>query len=148
MAGTPKYDREAITAEVCLRLAEGEALRQICTDPHMPTVGGFLFWCAEDAGIADRYARAKALGLDVLADEMLHIADTPQIGQKTTSKATGLEITEGDMVEHRRLQVDTRKWLLSKLAPKKYGDKQQVELSGKVDVAGTLTAARKRSGLG
>lgn len=34
----------------------------------------------------------------------------------------------GDMVERSRLQIDARKWLASKLAPKKYGDK--LELAG------------------
>jgi len=63
------------------------------------------------------------MGLDSMADEIIAIADTQEIGTKSVSKATGVEITEGDMVEHRRLRVDARKWYLSKVAPKKYGEK-------------------------
>jgi len=40
------------------------------------------------------------------------------------------EVSEGDMVDRSRLMVDTRKWLLSKMFPKKYGDKVSAELSG------------------
>lgn len=79
-----------------------------------------------------QYARARDVGLDFLAEEILRIADTPQIGTKSVSKATGLEITEGDMIDHRRLQVEARKWYLSKLAPKRYGDK--LELAGAITV--------------
>lgn len=74
-------------------------------------------------GFAAQYTRAREIGYDRLADELLKIADTPQHGVKTTTKATGTETTEGDMIEHRRLQVDARKWMLSKMLPKKYGDK-------------------------
>ena len=49
----------------------------------------------------------------------------------TTTKADGsTETKDGDMIERARRQVDSRKWLLSKLAPKKYGDKLQTEHSG------------------
>lgn len=81
-------------------------------------------WVIDDVeGFSAQYARARDMGLDSMADEIIAIADTPEIGTKSVSKVTGLEITEGDMVEHRRLRVDVRKWYLSKLAPKKYGEK-------------------------
>ena len=67
---------------------------------------------------------------DVIFDEMLDIADTPVVGLKTTSKPTGVETVEGDMIDHRRLQIETRKWLLGKMAPKKYGDKHIHEHGG------------------
>ena len=76
----------------------------------------------------DRYARAKQIQCEILADEIIEIADTTELGEKTKSTALGLEITTGDMTEHRKLRIDSRKWLLSKLMPKKYGDK--LELSG------------------
>lgn len=79
-------------------------------------------------GFATQYARSREIGYGHLADEILAISDTPTIGTKTVSKATGLEITEGDMIEHRRLQVDSRKWMLSKMLPKVYGDRQHVEM--------------------
>lgn len=140
------YDRSVIVPEICERLAEGESLRAICRDPHMPSIGGFLGWCAEDAAIAEQYARAKALGLEVLAEEIVDIADTPQEGTTITSKEWGEEHKTGDMIEHRKLRVDARKWVLSKLVPKKYGDRQAIEHSVSADTAAILSAARRRSG--
>jgi len=139
---------KAIATEICSRLAEGESLRGICEDPHMPAESTVRAWAKDDIeGFAAQYARARELGYERLAEEILHIADTPMIGTKSVSKATGLEITEGDMIEHRRLQVEARKWMLAKMLPKVYGDKQQIEHSGAVDIAAGLLAARKRSGL-
>jgi hypothetical protein len=51
------------------------------------------------------------------------------LGITTKSGKDGVEITEGDMIQHRRLQVDARKWYASKLAPKKYGDKIEADLN-------------------
>lgn len=128
------YDRAALVPEILVGLADGRSLRSVLRDGkgRMPSVGTFLQWVAEDPAMAEQYARARALCLDAMAEDIIEIADTPEIGQKSVSKATGLEITEGDMVEHRRLRVESRKWLLSKLAPKKYGELKHVEHSGKV----------------
>jgi hypothetical protein len=142
-----RYSPE-VSDEILDRLAMGESLRKICEDPHMPAPSSVIEWVQRDeSGFAERYAHARSIGYQLLADEIVHIADTPMIGTKSVSKATGLEITEGDMIEHRRLQVDTRKWMLAKMLPKIYGDKQQIEHSGAVDIAATLLSARKRSGI-
>lgn len=118
---------------ICERLATGESLRTICASEGMPPESTVRGWAIDDRdGFAAQYARARDLGLDALADELLGIADTPQLGVKTKETSDGkTETTEGDMIEHRRLQVDARKWYLSKLAPKKYGDKVTAELTGK-----------------
>ena len=66
-----------------------------------------------------------------LAEEMLAIADTPVLGVKIKTNEKGeTETVEGDMIEHRRLQVDSRKWMLSKMLPKKYGDKIETTVQG------------------
>lgn len=141
-----RYSTE-IAAEICDRLAQGESLRAICEDLHMPSERAVRFWVLDDLnGFASQYARARAIGYERMAEEILAISDTPMIGTKSVSKATGLEISEGDMIEHRRLQVDTRKWMLAKMLPKVYGDKQHVELTGQVDVVSSMLQARKRSG--
>lgn len=117
---------------ICDELAEGKSLRSILAAEDMPSIGTFLRWVAARPELAEQYASARARCIDAMAEDILDIADTPQIGQKTVSKATGLEITEGDMVEHRRLRIEARKWLMGKMAPKKYGDKLDLNHSGRV----------------
>lgn len=101
-------------------------------------------WLAENPVFADQYARAMEIRKDVLFDEIQDIADTTQMGVKTTRKGEGdsatVETTEGDMIEHRKLRIESRKWMLGKLEPKKYGDRAEVDLSGttKIVVTGGL----------
>ena len=89
-------------------------------------------WIQEDKEFSDQYAKARELCYDVWAEQILDIADTPCPGEKVKILASGeKETTIEDMTNHRRLQIDARKWIVAKLAPKKYGDK--LELSGDQD---------------
>lgn len=125
----PQHIRDAI----CEQLADGQSLRSVCRQDGMPSVWVFLREVAKDAELEQQYARAKETGIEALAADTLHIANTPQLGVIRTIKPDGsVEEKLADMIEHRRLQVDTRKWLLSKLAPKKYGDKLDVTQAGEV----------------
>lgn len=135
MTGRPSSYSQQIADKICERLTEGKSLRAICReDEEMPAASTVCRWLAQIESFREQYARAREAQADALFDEILDIADTPQVGQKSVSKATGLEITEADMIEHRRLQVDARKWIAGKLAPKKYGDKVDVNHGGDVGV--------------
>ena len=94
---------------------DGLSLRKAClaADTNTPS---FLRWVDEDPALAEQYAHAREAMLDKLADETIEISDAP-VG--TTDNGA----TDSGAVAKQRLQVDTRKWILSKLAPKKYGDK-------------------------
>jgi hypothetical protein len=111
--------------EICRRLAEGESLRSICNDENMPSKTTILTWAGSpNHPLCDQYARAREIGYQLLADEIIEIADTPKLGVETKTKEDGSqETTEGDMLGHRKLQIDSRKWMLSKMLPKIYGDK-------------------------
>lgn len=131
--GRPSAFTQEVADSLCEQIADGKSLREICVDDEMPSRSMIFRWLAADATFRDQYARACDVRTDELFDQMLEIADTPQVGSKTVSKATGLEITEADMIEHRRLQVETRKWALAKMAPKKYGDKIDLNHGGQPD---------------
>ena len=129
-AGRPSSYSESMATKICNRMSDGESLRQICRSPGMPRLPTVLRWADDNLEFRDRYARARSAMLEHWAQEILTIADTPRKGTTVTEKPDGTEIKTADMIEHRRLQVDARKWLLSKLAPKKYGDRSALEVSG------------------
>ncbi len=132
--------------KICERLASGEPLRAICRDEGMPPRKTVAQWVIDDVeGFAARYARAREVGFDELAEEVLSIADTPQEGEEREESADGIKIKRGDMLGHRRLQVDARKWLLSKLLPHKYGDKQVIDMNVSGPLAERLARARARN---
>jgi hypothetical protein len=70
------------------------------------------------------YARAKEDQVQILADEIIPIADTVQMGQIVTVKADGTtERKVAEMIDRARLQIEARKWILAKLCPRKYGER-------------------------
>ena len=151
-------DREPLISEICARLSAGEPLAQICRDVHMPDRTVVYDWINQDESISQRIAHARNLGFDAIADQCLVIANTPQVGveEKVTPAVRNqqgdvvvpesIEVKRGDMLGHRKLQIETRLKLLAKWDPKRYGEKQQVEHSGTIDSATTIIESRKRSG--
>jgi hypothetical protein len=134
--GRPSLFTTELGDTICNRIADRESLRAICEEADMPdkaTVFRGLL-AEQHKDFRNQYIRARDIQADVLFDEIHQIADTPQKGTKTVRRGEGdnstVETTEADMIDHRRLQIDARKWLIGKMAPKKYGDKQQIEHAG------------------
>lgn len=127
--GRPSLYSDDLAAIICTRLAAGESLRTICKDDGFPERMTVIRWLAmpEREEFQRQYAQAREAQADHYADEIVQLADESRIGVKTKTNEKGeVETTEGDMVERTRLQIDARKWYASKLAPKKYGDKQEI----------------------
>ena len=119
-----------ILDEICDRIANGEPLRAICRDERMPSWRSVYDWINSDSEFAARIAHARDLGFDAIAEEALEIADTTQVGVRSERSAEGTKETREDMLGHRKLRVWTRLQLLAKWCPKKYGDRQAIEMSG------------------
>jgi hypothetical protein len=115
---------------ICEELAKGHSLRSICEREDMPARSTVFLWLQEHKAFLDQYARAREAQADYWAEQIIEISDTPLDGQKTEVSETGTKTVTEDMLGHRRLQVDTRKWLMARLAPKKYGDKITQEVTG------------------
>ena len=130
--GRPTDYSPELIAIICNRIADGESLRRICRDEAMPDRVTVWRWLDLYPEFSNQYARAREMQAEFYAEEMLEISDTPLKGTKTVTKANGVEVTEGDMIEHRRLQIDTRKWIAARMAPKKYGDPGKM-ISAEID---------------
>lgn len=119
--GRPSDYTPELADEICTRLANGESLRAICAsdrDDWMPSIGTILRWVSEKPEFREQYARAREVQAETHADDIVTIADGPAEGDDSVKTARD------------RLRVDSRKWVASKLLPKKYGDKLQQEVSG------------------
>lgn len=129
--GRPTDYTPALAASICEQLAEGKSLNAICAVDGMPHKSSVYLWLTRHSEFSDMYARAREDQADTLADEIIDIADTPLMGVKTKTDGEGnVETTEGDMLEHRRLQVDARKWVAAKLKPRKYGERIDMNHTG------------------
>lgn len=111
--GRPSIYTQQLADDICKALAEGKSLRSICRAEGMPTEATVRMWAADDReGFYSQYTRARDIGLDCVADEVFEIADGGKDHQRD------------------RLRFDARRWYLSKLAPKRYGDKITQEHTG------------------
>jgi len=108
------YSKQVADA-VCDRIAEGVSLRTAAQEQGM-SHATFLLWCNENAVLANQYARARATGADAEFEELGALQEEQPPTLPSGAVDTG-------WVAWRRLQVDTKKWELSKKAAKKYGDK-------------------------
>jgi hypothetical protein len=122
-------DRAAIVETICERLAGGEALAAICRGEKMPTVRSFLRWADDDDTIADEYTRALAARAEWFTAEHDRIRLTA-VDRETAAAA--------------RVQLTALEWQMSKMAPKRYGDRIDVEVGVKVDLGSVLERRRQR----
>ncbi len=111
MSGVSTYTPKVGDA-ICERIASGESLRSVCRDPKMPNKSTVLRWLVSEQAFRAQYEVSKDVGIDERFEEIDELvakeSDTPRA----------------------RLLWDMRRWELSKLAPKKYGDKVTTELTG------------------
>ena len=124
-----------IAAEICERLAKGETLRSICRDDHMPDESSVRQWVLDDRhGFAPQYTLARDKGLDAIAEEIFDIVDDGQNDYMTKLRDDGseYEVPNHEHINRSRLRFQARQWYLSKLAPKKYADRLDLNHSGEI----------------
>jgi hypothetical protein len=115
MMGRPSTYSEEIADRICERIIEGAALYKLCEEDGFPGEKTVYQWLDKHEDFAQKYARARELQQDREADKIVSIAD------------------ETDDPNKARLQIDARKWRASKLAPKKYGDRLDLNHSGAIE---------------
>jgi hypothetical protein len=117
-------EQKKITADkVFNEMRQGLSAYKACVKVGVPQ-STLNHWLNDDAELAADYARAREELHEFIAAEIIAIADAPVPSNEKGGFDPGA-------IQKQRLQVDARKWLLSKLAPKKYGDK--IEVSGDSD---------------
>ena len=109
-------------ALICDRIAHGYSNRQIGRELGC-SGSKIVDWANEDPQFGDQYAHAMQLRMDYYAHEIAEIADE---GTNDWMEREGIKVPDHEHINRSRLRVDTRKWLMSKLAPKKFGDKLAV----------------------
>lgn len=137
--GRPSKFTEELAAEICGRLAAGESLNAICKSDHMPNIVTVYRWMANHNDFRNNYALAREDQAETHADQMQEIAD-----EVPPTDANGR--TDSGWVQWQRNRIETRKWIASKLKPKKYGDKVVNEHTGTdggpIEISDTERAAK------
>ncbi len=126
--GRPTSYTEELADKICEAIATTPlGLSKICAmHDDFPARDTVFEWRYKHKYFSDKYADAKRAQADLLAEELIEIADDGT--NDTYIDEKGNRKTDYDVVARSRLRVDTRKWYVSKLLPKVYGDKQQADV--------------------
>jgi len=131
--GRPSLYTEELAKTICDRISVGESLRTIAKDPEMPSGTTIVNWLMDrnKKSFLVQYARARDIQAELMFDELLEIADNATNDWMEIQNGRGQAKLVPDMeaINRSRLRVDTRKWYLSKVLPKKFGEKIDVTCS-------------------
>jgi hypothetical protein len=125
--GKGKFTQELFD-DICNEIAYSDrGLVSICKDKDL-NANSFYEWLSKDKNLGDKYARARELQAEYLADQIIEIADDGTNDYMTIVKGdVEYNVEDKEVTNRSKLRVDARKWKASKLAPKKYGDKLDIE---------------------
>ena len=115
--GRPSKMTEAVQTEILTRVSTGESLRKICSDKHLPNAKNVFSFIYSNEEFRNNYETSRREQAEWLGEEIVDIADNDT----------------GD-TQRDRLRIDARKWVMSKMLPKKYSDKIDVDMKQEVDL--------------
>jgi len=132
---TVEQYRQRIVEMVCESTKDTEyGIRRICDafrkdDQTFPPARTIRTWISESEELKAQYACAKEYQIEHMADQILEISDDSSLDMAFNED--GKPFVDHEHIQRSKLRVDSRKWLLSKINPKKYGDKISQEITGK-----------------
>lgn len=136
---------EELAKEICIRLSTGETLISICKTEGYPHYATIMRWLHEKSDFQqtfrEKYARAREDQADFWADEIIEVADDAKYDwTERIAKGKATIVCDHEHVHRSQLRVDARKWIASKLKPKKYSEKfiQTIESDAPVEIQATI----------
>lgn len=146
--GRPTIYSAELAERICERLMLGESVNSICRDEDMPNKVTICRWLA--AGInkksvdliefCNRYEEARTIQAEMMADEIIDIADdgTNDYVERATKNGDVIVVCDHEHVNRSKLRIESRKWTAEKLLPKKYGAFQKIDHGLSDDLFGDL----------
>lgn len=123
--GRPTKKRDSLVKAICLRLMLGESLNAICKLPKYPSKSTVFKWLLEDESFSDKYRRAREMQQETFLDEIIEIADDSDNDYIESEKGTQFN---SEHVNRSKLRINTRQWVMERMAPRKYGSKPETEI--------------------
>ncbi len=124
--GRPTIYTDELAAEICRRIVEGESLTRICKDDHMPNVSSVYLWLFKNKDFSNQYACAREDQADTYSDQIVDIGEEVPMMVITDEDGKVTKRVDPAGIQRNRLRVDARKWVASKLKPKKYGERTTI----------------------
>lgn len=155
-----------IAHELCERMANGETIDQMAKEPHMPDGRSIRRWIEQHPDFGQDYARARVAQMHAWADQIVKLSDE----NVETDYKVSVDLDSADLekieengvvifrykrkyIDRAKLMIDTRKWLMARIAAEDFGEKQQVSVTHSFDqreddeIMAELQATLRETGL-
>jgi len=131
--GRPTLFTQALADEICAGIAAGYSMRGVVNQEHMPAMTTVFRWLRENDEFRQQYTRATEERAEAFQEDIIDIADdgTNDTMMIETKGGFEMEVTNREVIERSKLRVETRKWLMERMKPKKYGNKIDLTSDGK-----------------
>lgn len=127
-----------IWAEICRQISTGKSITSTLKQPGMPSYQCAMLMIRNNAEFRTMYERATESRADRLAEEIIELSDEEMPAHLEGPMASA-------WVQQKRMQVDARKWVASKLYAKRYGDRIDVAVTDtRISVMDALKEAKQR----
>lgn len=116
-----------VAEEICARLISGRSLRSIGRDADMPSASTVFTWLSKCPEFSEQYARAKQEMAEAIFWDLFDIAD--DVRHDVYIDKQGNRQVNHEAIARSKLRIDTRKWALARMAPKKYSERIAQEIT-------------------
>ncbi len=113
--------KQKIFEKICFDVVENKISFNKAVENSPISLVTFYVWITKNESFKEAYNYAREVRSDILFEEIIEISDNTEEGVKTKDTPKGTITETGDMIDHRRLKIDARKWVVAKMNPKKYG---------------------------
>ena len=125
--GRPTLYSPELATKFCERMINGESMRSICRDESMPCASTICLWRTKHAEFSEQYAIAQDIRAELGFDDIQEIADDGRNDWVATNDPENPGYrANGEHIQRSRLRVDTMKWRLARMSPKKYGERTTI----------------------
>ncbi len=134
MPSAPQVEFTAeLQQEVLDLIAGGQSLREICRKEGMPEITQVMRLRRKSSEFEQQYAHAREMQAEVFGEELKEIVDDGRNDWMEINGKDGESVgwrINGEAVQRSRLRFDQRRWWMSKVLPKSFGDKLTQEHTG------------------
>ena len=136
MTGRPSSYTKDIAAEICAQIAEGSHLAKVCKADGMPHLRTVYRWLQDREEFSAAYDRARQVRAETWEGEIAEIADdtSQDFIDKTKPDGETYRAFDAEHVQRSKLRIDSRKWLMAKAAPKRFGEHLNIDQTSEVTV--------------
>jgi hypothetical protein len=144
--GRPTKYNKKLADKICQRICNGESLKRICESKDIPSRNQVHMWLLQEdkKDFYYNYERSINVRAENMFDELTEIADdgSNDYMERVNQDGTPSEVLRPEHIQRSRLRTDVRKWYLSKIMPKKFGDKLDMTSGGEAIKSNVIVVQR------